>query len=126
MPPSADESVATNERIRSCGVRDRTRCGDRLPPWRRRVAALPQARRAVVVFWLALAAFALLEGSAPSASLDRVARGVQSPAGLGGNVEASYDLYGSYPNAGRQRGYFLRGVNEYGSATSSSGPQRTS
>jgi len=67
----------------------------------------------VVALSLALAAFALLAGSAPSA-------------GLRANVGASYDLQASYPNAGRLRGHFLRGVNQYGSATSNSGPQRTS
>jgi hypothetical protein len=67
----------------------------------------------VVAVWLALAAFALLDLSAASA-------------GFRGNVAASYDLSASYPNAGRLHGYFLRGVNQYGSATSSSGPQRTS
>jgi hypothetical protein len=66
----------------------------------------------VVALWLALAAFALLDGSAP--------------AELRGNVAASFDLYASYPNAARLRDYFLRGVNQYGSATSTSGPQRTS
>jgi hypothetical protein len=103
-------------------------CRDRLPAWGRGVAALQPGRRTVVALWLALAAFALLDGSAPSASLERVARHVQSSssAGLRGDVAAAYDLYASYPNAGRHRGYFLRGVNEYGSATSSSGPQRTS
>jgi hypothetical protein len=67
----------------------------------------------VVALSLALAAFALLPGSAPSAELR-------------GNVAASYDLYASYPNAGRLGSHFLRGVNQYGSATSNSGPQRTS
>jgi hypothetical protein len=62
-------------------------------------------------------AFTLLAESAPSASPGRVGRVV---------AFGAYNLYGSYPNARRQRGYFLRGVNEYGSATSGSGPQRTS
>ena len=81
----------------------------------------------MVGLWPALAAFALQDGSAPG-SPERVARHVQSSssAGLRGTVAASYDLYASYPNARRLRGYFLRGVNDYGSATSRSGPQRTS
>jgi hypothetical protein len=66
---------------------------------------------------LAVVAFALLDGSAPSASPGRVGRVV---------AVSAYNLSASYPNARRQRGYFLRGVNEYGSATSGSDPQRTS
>ena len=38
----------------------------------------------------------------------------------------SYDLHASYPSDRSRHGYFLRGVNMYGSATSTSGPQRTS
>jgi len=85
------------------------------------------------VFSLALAGFALLDGAAPSAGLRAVARDVQrsSSAGSDGAVADAFDLYASYPNAGRHRGYFLRGVNVYGSAMSnsdppSSDPQRTS
>src|SRR5665213_124429 len=113
---------------RSRGVGDRTCCRARLSAWGGALAAFLPGRRAAVSLWLALATFALLDGSAPSASFERVARHVQSSsaAGLRGRVAASYDLYASYPNARRMRGYFLRGVNEYGSATSSSGPQRTS
>lgn len=51
-------------------------------------------------------------------------------AALGGSsprpAAAAYDLYATYPNAHLSAGYFLRGVNEYGSSTSTVGPQRTS
>jgi hypothetical protein len=109
-------------------VRDRARYSDVLSAWKGGVAVLPPRRRAVVALWLAAGAFALLYGSAPSASLEHVARNAwtSSSAGLTRNDTLSYDLYAMYPNPRRMRGYFLRGVNEYGSATSSSGPQRTS
>ncbi len=66
--------------------------------------------RAVVVSGMVLAAstVAALGGHAPRADVN------------------AYDLYSSYPNAQLFSGYFLRGVNQYGSATSTSGPQRTS
>jgi hypothetical protein len=61
---------------------------------------------------LALAAFSLLDAAVPSAQVDRTG--------------TRYDLHASYPNDRRLHGSFLRGVNQYGSATSTSGPQRTS
>jgi hypothetical protein len=60
---------------------------------------------------------ALLGGSPPPASSE-------GPGGTPRSV--SYDLYASYPNLPRTRDYFLRGVNAYGSATSTTGPERTS
>ena len=51
----------------------------------------------------------VLGGSAAPASSDRVPRPART---------ASYDLSAAYPNAGRARGYFLQGVSEYASPTS--------
>jgi hypothetical protein len=73
------------------------------------------ARSGVVASLLAAAAVGTLEVL------------VASPPVLGGRARAAagYDLHASYPNMRRARGYFLRGVNPYGSATST-GLQRTS
>jgi hypothetical protein len=71
--------------------------------------------RFVVGLLLTASVGVVMTGSAPSAI-----ESARHPVG------ASYDLYASYPNAERLQGWFLRGVNEYGSATSSSGPDRTS
>jgi len=57
----------------------------------------------------ALVVFLLLRGSAAPASPERASRAARV---------AGYDLGAAYPNAGRARGYFLRGVNEYPSPTS--------
>jgi len=89
----------------------------------------------VVALSLALAAFSSLDASVRSARVEpagvkQIARHAESDTSAGLRprirVPAGYDLHASYPNARRGHGYFLRGVNEYGSATSTSGPQRTS
>jgi hypothetical protein len=65
-----------------------------------------------------LAVLLLLGGSAAPASSERVSRTARI---------AGYDLGAAYPNARRARGYFLRGVNEYPSPTSTApGPQAAS